>query len=170
MELEEASMKKRVGFYVRNDIRYNRRSDLHVIVVDVICNQSVLRIINVYRSFRPLGVVTANDFFKAQLELLERVTTENCIILGDFNLDARMEHNLDYKQKSLLEPLINFALIKNLVQIIDFTTWSCNVNGTLKQSLLDHIYVTNFAMIENVDFEVPTFGDHLMIKVNVSKI
>ena len=112
-------------------------------------------------------MVTAGDFFRSQLELLNLVTTENCIILGDFNLNARMEHNLDYKQKSLLEPLINFVLSRSLVQIIEFTTWSRSINGNLKQSLLDHVYVTNFAMIENIDFEVPTFGDHLLIKVKV---
>ena len=89
------------------------------------------------------------------------------MIMGDFNLDARMEHNLDYKQKALLEPLPNFALSKDLVQIIDFTTQSRIINGVLKQSLLDHVYVSNFAMIENVDFETPTFGDHLLIKIKI---
>ena len=152
LELEDASLKKRVGFYIRNDIRYKRRrdlenKDLHIIIIDVNCYFSVVRIINVYRSFRPPRVVTANDFFKAHLDLLEQVTKGNCVILGDFNLDARMEHNMDYKQKNLLEPLINFALRKSLIQRIDFTTWSCNINGILKQFLLDHVYVTNLVIV-----------------------
>ena len=44
--------------------------------------------------------------------------------MGDFNLDARMDLNQDYGQKVLLEMLCNLALKQNLVQIIDFTTWS----------------------------------------------
>ena len=51
---------------------------------------------------------------------------------------------------------------------VDFTTWSRTLKGKLKQSLLDHVYVSNFAMVENVDFEVPTFGDHVLIKVKVT--
>ena len=63
--------------------------------------------------------------------------------------------------------MVTFALRKNLFQIIDFTTWSRNINGNLKQSLLDHVYVTNVTKVENVDFEVPTFGDHLLIKIKI---
>ena len=63
--------------------------------------------------------------------------------------------------------LATFALRKNLFQIIDFTTWSRNINGILKQSLLDHVYVTNLTKVENVDFDVPTFGDPLLIKIKI---
>ena len=76
-----------------------------------------------------------------------------------------MAHNQDYSQKTLLEILNSLALEKNVMQIIDFTTWSRTVKGNFKQSLLDHVYVSNFAMVENVDFEVPTFGDHVSVKV-----
>ena len=53
------------------------------------------------------------------------------------------------------------------MQIIDFTTWSRSTKGNLKQSLIDHVYVSNFAIVENVDFEVPTIGDHVLVKVKL---
>ena len=53
------------------------------------------------------------------------------------------------------------------MQIIDITTWSRSIKGILKQSLLDHVYVSNFAMVKNVDFEVPIFGDHVLVKVKL---
>ena len=112
-------------------------------------------------------MLSANGFFKAQLDLVGRVSTKNCIVMGDFNLDARMAHNQDYSQKTLLEILENLTLSKNSMQIIDFTTWSKSIKGILKQSLLDHVYVSNFAMVENVEFDVPIFGDHVLDKVKL---
>ena len=53
------------------------------------------------------------------------------------------------------------------MQIIDITTWSRSIKGILKQSLLDHVYVSNFAMVENVEFDVPIFGDHVLDKVKL---
>ena len=112
-------------------------------------------------------MLSANGFFKTQLEVVEGVVTENCSVMGDFKLDAQMDHNQDYTQKALLKILKIVTLAKNLMQIVDFTTWSRTVKGNLKQSLLDHVYVSNFAMVKNVDFEVPTFVDHILIKVKL---
>ena len=172
IELELNTTKKRVGFYIRRDTRYKRRNDLerknlHIIIIDIMCDSSILRVINLYRSFRPPGFLSANEFFKTQLDLIGAVSNENCIVMGDFNLDARMAHNQDYPQKALLEILNNLTLEKNLMQIVDFTTWTRSVKGNIKQSLLDHVYVSNFAIVENVDFVVPTFGDHLLVKVEL---
>ena len=108
--------------------------------------------------------MSASEFFKAQLELVGEICIDSCIVMGDFNLDARMAHNQDYTQKALLNILIEFSYSKNLMQIIDFTTWSRSIKGNLKQSLLDHVYVSNFAMVEDAIFEVPTFGDHVFVK------
>ena len=58
-----------------------------------------------------------------------------------------MAHNQDYSQKTLLEILNSLALEKNVMRMIDFTTWSRTVKGNFKQSLLDHVYVSNFAML-----------------------
>ena len=113
-------------------------------------------------------MMSASDFFKRQIELVKKVATKNCIVMGDFNLDARMNHNQDYNQKALLEILNSATSAKNLMQIIEFTTWSRTIKGTLKESLLDHVYVCNFALVENIDFEVPAFGDHVLIKIKMN--
>ena len=112
LELELNTCKKRVGFYIRKDIRYKRRDDLelknlHVIIIDVLSESSTLRIVNLYRSFRPPGMLSTSGFFKAQLDLVGRVSSKNC------DLDARMAHNQDYSQKTLLKILENLTLSKN---------------------------------------------------------
>ena len=62
----------------------------------------------------------------------------------------------------------DFALSNNLSQIVDFCTWSRTINGIRKESLLDHVYVNNPAVINTVTFETPLFGDHVLILVNLN--
>ena len=73
-----------------------------------------------------------------------------------------MENRPDYDRKVPLSQLTDFATEKNLFQIIDFDTWSRVINGTKKESLIDHIYVNDINCVVNVKFEVPTFGDHVL--------
>ena len=104
LELELNVEKKRVGIYITSSLNYIRRQELektgfHVVIVDVICIPPI-RIINVYRSFRPSGI-SPNKFFETQLEIVKNALTSNCYVMGDFNLDARMEGVDPYNYKYL---------------------------------------------------------------------
>ena len=59
-----------------------------------------------------------------------------CYIMGDFNLDAKMDNRGDYLRKIPLKLLNDFALSNNLTQIVDFNTWSRTINGDRKESAL----------------------------------
>ena len=105
IELEQNTEKKRAGIYIHKDIKYVRRMDLekpncHVVIIDIRQDVS-LRIINVYRSFRPHGM-SPLKLFETQLNIMQNAITSNCFILGDFNLDARMEGVNTYNYKQLL--------------------------------------------------------------------
>ncbi len=172
IELELNSDKKRAGIYLKNDINYIRRLDLekenfHIVVVDVITDVKI-RVINVYRSFRPPNYMTPEDFFVEQLKVIKKASCINCYIMGDFNLDAKMSYRNDYHRKIPLKLLNDFAAENNFVQIIDFYTWSRNIKGIRKESLLDHVYVNNNAAVTNVNFITPTFGDHVLILVDIT--
>ena len=81
-----------------------------------------------------------------------------------------MESRQDYDRKVPLKMLTDFALESNLIQVIEFDTWSRVYNGVKKSSILDHIYVNNITSDQNVKYEVPTFGDHVIaiIVLNLS--
>ena len=102
------------------------------------------------------------DFFRGQLEILNNAVVDNCIILGDFNLDAGMEERQDYGYKYPLELLSNFVFENNLLQVVNFNTWSRVIYGIKKESCLDHIYVNCNEIIESLNHFTPTFGDHLL--------
>ena len=69
----------------------------------------------------------------------------------------------DYCNKLLLNKLTLFATESNLVQVVDFNTWSCTVKGIKKESLLDHVYLNNYSIFSSVYFETPIFGDHALV-------
>ena len=104
IELEQNSVKKRVSIYLQKDLNYVRRFDLekedhHIVIVDV---KIVVpfRVISIYRSFRPQGGIQPESLFNAQLGVLRGAVTKNCFVMGDFNLDVRMELRSDYLYKS----------------------------------------------------------------------
>ena len=93
---------------------------------------------------------------------------KNCLIMGDFNLDAGMEARHDYGYKIPLELLSNFALENDLIQLVTFNTWKRVISGILKQSCLDHIYVNCSEMILSVNQTVPPIGDHSLVHIELN--
>ena len=107
--------------------------------------------------------MTPTEFFEAQINVIKNALCRNCYVLGEFNLDARMDNRPDYDRKIPLAILNEFANNNELAQIVYFDTWSRVINGIKKESLIDHIYVNDISTVINVKFEVPTFGDHVLV-------
>ena len=83
LELEMNNTKKRVGIYVAKSVNYIRRKDLerenlHIVIIDILGNRPT-RIINVYRTFRPLDV-TPGVFFDSQIHAIGHALTNNIIV------------------------------------------------------------------------------------------
>ena len=58
----------------------------------------------------------------------------------------------------------------NLVQLVDFDTWSRIVGLMLKSSCIDHVYVKNLEIINNITHLKPCFGDHELVLVQLNII
>ena len=134
----------------------------HIVIVDIESTVRI-RIINIYRSFHPPDGLSATDFFVGQLEIIKNAICINCLVMGDFNLEGGNNLRPDYTNKFLLNTLKNFATESNLIQIVDFNTWSRTINGIKKESLLDHIYLNNVETLLAVYFDTPIFGDHVLV-------
>ena len=147
VEVERNNGKKRVGIYVKNGLKYKRREDLedenlHLIIIDLEIKEKV-RVINLYRSFRPPDSISPANFFIKQLEAVKRNLTARTLIVGDFNLDAKMKCRLDYTYHNIYNHLSELTVNSNLDQLVTFPTWSRTVKNTLKTSALDHIYTND---------------------------
>ena len=86
-------------------------------VIDIL-GAAKCKIFCVYRSFQPLGFMSPDSFFETQIEIISNALTTDSIILGDFNLDARMSNVPKYQRKIPLEKLNTFALNANLHQLV----------------------------------------------------
>ena len=172
IEVEQNDEKARVAIYISTNVSYSRREDLegmnnNLLIIDIHGPKTV-RIINIYRSFKPLNNVNQRIKFQTQLNVIKNSMTKNTIVLGDFNLDDSKRYNIDYPYKNLFldfdETLSDFGLI----QLVKFTTWSRLVNHTLKSSILDHIYTSDSTTVDSVTSFSPNFGDHLMVNFNLN--
>ena len=116
--------------------------DSNLIIVDII-SDNPLRLINVYRNFKPQANKSQREKFKYQLNLIKVAMKKRTIIIGDFNLDYSQKENINYKYANMFNDFEEILSINTLFQIIEFPTWSRIVNNELKESTLDHIYLTD---------------------------
>ena len=155
LEIEEKCNKKRVGFYIKDSIKYQRRSEFeekncHIIVIDIQSKtKNVKRLINVYRSFNTEGN-SANNMFIKQLDLIKRAFENNTVMMGDFNLDFNKISDINYTHANLFDEFeLRLGPLK-LAQLVNFDTWSRVVGTILRSSCLDHIYVNDIGLVNNV--------------------
>ena len=90
----------------------------------------------------PAGL-SARDLFTRQLDLIKLAFNSNTVLMGDFNLDYNKRFDVNYQRENLFELFENKLGDLNLLQLVNFDTWSRLVGVVLRSSLLDHIYVNN---------------------------
>ena len=143
LELENNTVKKRVGCYIRENLKYRRRNDLeslnsHVIIIDFEnAQKNYKRIINLYRSFNPIGV-TPKDLFIKQLKIIKNAFDFYTVVIGNFNLDYNRRFDVTYGNSNLFGEFDLHLEMLNPIQIVNFDTWYRIVNNCLKSSCLDH--------------------------------
>ena len=89
------------------------------------------------------------------------------VILGDFNLNETMKFSNDYSHKHYYNEL-NFAFDPlGLIQLVDFNTWRRLVNGSWRNSILDHVYTDDITNVSNLEPIDTVIGDHSLIIMNL---
>ena len=175
IECEKNNQKARTVIYVKNNVKYVRRTDLEgigngMVVIDFKSLKDY-RLVNLYRVFNPQNGRTPTENFIAQLQLIKNAITQdpskNIIITGDFNLDDSKKFAIDYHNHNLFNHLIEVFDPLGLEQLIDFPTWERVTIHGVKNSTLDHIYVKDCTLISTISSVKPNFGDHLLITFNL---
>ena len=172
-ESEKNNIKARCGIYISNNVSYVRRDDIEIennnlIIIDL-NDKKKTRIINIYRPFNPPNV-TQKEFFESQLQQIINNTNQNTIIVGDFNLDHSKKYDVTYSHKNYFTTLNEEFDQLQLLQIVNFHTWSRVINSTLCSSIIDHIYTRDTTLITNLCSIAPPFGDHLLITFTIRSL
>ena len=106
--------------------------------------------------------------FESQIQLIKANINENTIILGDFYLDQNKRYHINYSNKLYFDALSTSFEPHNLVQVIDFNTWSRTINNVNKSSVIDHVYLKDPTSIKNISSLTPPFGDHKLVSFDTS--
>ena len=122
LDCEVNNHKRRVGCYIKNNLKYKWRLDLegennHLVIFDLMRgSKRMKRIINVYRSFNP-HQDTAMNFFVKQLNLIKIAFSSDTILVGDFNLDYNKKFDVNYCNANLFVKFEEHLGDLNLLQI-----------------------------------------------------
>ena len=137
--------------------------DSNLIIIDLL-GSSKCKIINVYRKFSPQNGVSQRVKFNLQLDLINSALSPESILVGDFNLDLAKRLNTNYSLKNYFIDMDSKLSDHHLAQLVDFPTWSRTLNGVIKESKIDYMYVSNPYQISNLDHTSIIFTDHEIIK------
>ena len=69
------------------------------------------------------------------------------VLLGDFNLDYGRIYDDNYAHKNLFADFDEILSDYNLIQMVNFVTWSRMIGPNLRSSVLDHAYVKDPCLI-----------------------
>ena len=74
----------------------------------------------------------------------------------------------NYSHKLYFEDLNSTLGPFGMIQLVDFKTWSCSVNGAWRYFTIDHVYTTDETLITRVKpIEVLT-GDHCLVLLTIN--
>ena len=173
IEVEINEFKLRTCVYIKNGVSYTRRQDLeqcnnHLVIIDIIADKTY-RLINLYRVFNTFSLVNPFDKFKQQLACINVAQCKNMIVVGDFNLNEEMRYSYNYQCWKYFDELNSLFDTISLIQLVNFPTWHRSVSGSIKSSILDHVYSNDPTIIQNIHSITPHSGDHLIVVFNINE-
>ena len=69
---------------------------------------------------------------------------------GDFNFDYANQYKPDNNKRNLFTHLDDCFDYLGLVQLVNFPTWYRLVNGSLRSSVMDHVYWNNATLLDHI--------------------
>ena len=127
-----------------------------------------LRLKQKFNIEKPQNGVGQREKFGYQLDLLNTAINTKTILLGDFNLDCSKNKLEDYSHKNYFRDMELKLAAHNLIQIVDFITWTWTVNGQVRSSVLDHIYTLDPISVHDLRSTWPVFTDHALVMFTTS--
>ena len=102
------------------------------------------------------------------MSILNLASNSNTIIVGDLNLDYNRKHDVTYSHYNYFTAMETLVEKFNLIQIVNFDTWSRTILNEVKSSCIDHVYVNNPTSVKNLKFIIPPFGDHHLVTFTIN--
>jgi hypothetical protein len=129
-----------------------------------------MRVINIYKCFTMLTYLL---FSNAKLILYALHISNNTILFGYLNIDGKMKDVISYPFTNYFSFMKEKMRNNNVIQIVNFATWSRSVSNVFEEFTLDHTYTDDSTSICKLYSIKPIIWDHLLvvcvIAINKSK-
>jgi endonuclease/exonuclease/phosphatase family metal-dependent hydrolase len=162
----------RTAVYIKTTLNYERMMNLglnqNIIVLKIIQkNMPHLFISAIYRPWKDVGNLSQENTFENQINKMKRLIPRNneCIVLGDFNINYAKRNNRNVVNRTLTQILKNLVENHSLEQMVSFETWSRTVNGQLRSSILDHFYVSDNGKVKSITPLSIPISNHVPVKM-----
>jgi len=173
LENTSAQFKIRTMMYINRNIGYRRlhsieRPDTHLIFVHLLGPN--VYVASLYRTYQLTVHLDHLSAFNEQIETLTSLFEgdKKIILLGDFNLDQLKRNDPTYHHSRLYETWKAFETEQQLLQLVDFPTWAREVQGAVKTSILDHIYVNDSSLVDDINELSIETSDHCPVMATMS--
>ena len=172
LETDIASKTIRTVVYIKNTLIYERLKndgrDQNLVILKI--NQQNLPsliISAIYRPWKNEDKISQGQAFENQVSEMRRLIPRDneCIILGDFNINYEKRNNRNVVNRALSQTLRNMVENHSLEQLVSFNTWSRTVNGQIRSSIIDHVYTNEQGKIKSVTSISVPISDHTPVKV-----
>ena len=136
--------KARTCCYIKSGIKYTRNSVRDVTLEIISLQISDLTINGYYRTFKIPHHNNHREYLMESINALKGLPrTEHQILIGDFNLDTTKKTHQNYQYHQLFDILDEYLDSEHLIQVDTKPTWQRIINNELKESTLDHTYVSD---------------------------
>jgi len=174
--------KSRIIAYVKNDLNVKRRRDLEspdseIIIFDrpLKNTSNIDRIIGIYRPFTgPNGDKSSGGAWNRFLNLLEviNVAVDGChrvTIVGDLNVDLLKDVENQDRYAAALKTLCEENSLEQLIhQPTRIQTVKTTDSWLLQESLLDHVYSSDYRSVNKCGTLHLSHSDHMAIYIQYS--
>jgi len=164
-EKTHENQKLRTLMYVKASLNHKRRRDLekaesHIILITV--TKKNFGLASIYRTYKLMHKATYEEALDEQFSVLKTFVgaQDNAIIMGDINFDYNKRTDQSYHHRRLYDRWLGLEEECQLIQLVDFTTWSRTCRGQLRQSILDEVFTNNHSLIESVEEGNAVISDH----------
>jgi len=160
--------KRRLLCYIKSSMKYEFTTFANLEMIKISTNQ--YDIYGLYRPFKlPSGQTNISYITNLISSIVDsRSRNKESIICGDINLDYNMKDHNQYHQSRIYETWLDFITPLNLKQYVNDTTWHRIINGTLKESILDHLYTSRTNTVE-LGYKETQMSDHKVIIATINK-
>ena len=154
--------------YIRSKLKYDRVLDKENKNVEAMLIKVFdYTICGLYRPFLLPNHQNDISYLDDIKTMIENIQSKNIILIGDFNMDYKKVSDQTYRNTRLYNIIEPVLIEKTLVQLITEPTWKRKSGNELKESILDHIYVSNLCSVQNHFNEQQIVGDHNLIGLDL---